>query len=295
MLKRLMAGVVVAAALLAQTATPPAPGKPDAPVAVTGTILDTKGLEAYFRHLLMWPPSVEVTMTFPEPGNPAPLPGFFLLNVRGSLGGKTQEAAFYVSADSQTVIRGDVFDVKKSPFQADIDLLKTDDQPFLGMPGAPVKVVEFSDFQCPHCRQEAGVVRNKLMEAFPTTCELFYMDYPLEAIHPFARGAAVLGRCIYTQNNASFWAYHDWVFEHQTELTPANLREKGFEYAKGDTHLDIARLTSCADAPEPRTEVDRSVAIGDALKINATPTLLHQWPPHGGNDFAGRFEDGGRA
>jgi protein-disulfide isomerase len=202
------------------------------------------------------------------------MPGFYAVKVDGSLGGKTQEAALYVSADSQTIIRGEIFDIKKSPFQADLDLLKTDNQPFLGIPGAPVQVVEFADFQCPYCKAESAVIRNELMAAFPTDVQLFYMDYPIDDKHPFARGAAVLGRCIYTQNNGSFWAYHDWIFEHQSEITAANLREKGLDYAKGDKNLDLAKLTGCMVAPEPRAAVDRTVAIGDALRVDATPTFF---------------------
>jgi len=280
-MKRLIAGAVLTVALFAQTSAPPKPGKPAAPDAPgspaarqsagPSVSLDTAALEPYLRHLLMWPPSVEVTLDNPLP---APIPGYYGMKVRGSLGGKTQEENFYISADSQTVIRGDVFDVKKSPFQAETDLLKTDNLPFLGTPGAPVTVVEFGDFQCPYCRQEADVVRTKLMEAFPQDLQLFYMDYPIAAIHPFARGAAILGRCIYTQNNASFWNYHDWIFEHQAEITAENLRDKAMEYARGDNHLDMNRLAACAVAPEPRAEVDRTIAMGDALRITATPTLF---------------------
>lgn len=255
--KRLLGLAALTVVLLAQTASPPT--------------LNTSALEAYFRHLLMWPPSVEVTI-----GNPtaAPLPGYYKLKVRGSIGNRTQEQTFYVSGDSQTVIRGEVFDASKNPFQDTIDLLKVDDQPFLGVPGAPVTIVEFADFQCPYCKQEAGVVRNQLMQAFPTEVRLVYMDFPLASMHPFARGAAILGRCIYTQNNTSFWAFHDWIFEHQAEITPDNLRDKALDYAKGDKNLDISKLTACAVALEPRNEVDRTIAIGEALQINATPTFF---------------------
>jgi protein-disulfide isomerase len=83
-----------------------------------------------------------------------------------------------------------------------------------------------------------------------------------------------LGRCIFSQNSASFWSYHDWIFEHQAEITAANLRDKAMGFARGDKNLDMAKLTSCAVAPEPREEVDRSMAIGDALKIGATPTFF---------------------
>jgi protein-disulfide isomerase len=219
----------------------------------------------------MWPPSVEVTISDPSA---APAAGFYSVNIHGKLGDKTRDERFYVSSDSKTVIRGEILDTTKNPFQADIDLLKTDDQPFLGTPGAPVTIVEFADFQCPYCRQEAGVIRKDLMEAFPGQIQLYFMDFPLSQIHPFARGAAVLGRCIYTQNNGSFWKYHDWIFAHQSEITPDNLKDKGLEYAKTDPDLDAAKLEACAVAPEPRTQVDRSEAIGEALKITATPTFF---------------------
>jgi protein-disulfide isomerase len=202
------------------------------------------------------------------------MPGFYAVKIRGSLGGRTQEESFYVSADSQNIIRGEVFNVNTSPFEADLKILKMDNQPFLGTPGAPVTLFEFADFQCPYCKQEAGVARNQLMAAFPGQIQLIYMDYPLESIHPFARGAAIMGRCIYTQNNDSFWAYHDWIFEHQAEITAENLRPTALDYAKSDKSLDITRLTACMTAPEPRAQVDRTIAIGDALKINSTPTFF---------------------
>jgi protein-disulfide isomerase len=257
MLKRLMAGLLAATFMLAAEGAAPA--------------LDKAGLETYIRHLLMWPPNIEVTISDPAP---APMAGFFRVNVHGKLGNSARDEPFYVSADSKTVIRGDILDVTKNPFQADIDLLKTDDQPFLGTPGAPVTIVEFADFQCPYCRQESSVIRKDLMEAFPGQIQLYFMDYPLTPIHPFARGAAVMGRCIYTQNNASFWEYHDWIFAHQSEITPENLKDKVLAYAKTDPNLDTAKLAACAVAPEPRTEVDRSEAIGNALKLTATPTFF---------------------
>ena len=253
MLKRFLASAVLTAALLAQT---PALPKPTSP-------LNTAVLEAYVRHLLVWPASVDVAIGNPTP---APIPDFYAVKIRGSLGGKTQEESFYVSADTQNIIRGEVFNVNTSPFEADLKILKT--------AGAPVTVIEFADFQCPYCKQEAGVVRNQLMAAFPGQLQLIYMDYPLESIHPFARGAAIMGRCIYTQNNDSFWAYHDWIFQHQGEITAENLRPMALDYAKSDKNLDIARLTACMTAPEPRAQVDRTIAIGDALKLNATPTFF---------------------
>jgi protein-disulfide isomerase len=259
----------MAIALLAQSAVPPGKAAPNS--ATAKPALDRAALEQYLRHVLMWPPSVEMTLGDPLPG---PMPGYYVVKVHGVSGDRTQDEVFFVSADSQTIIHGDVFDIKKSPFQADINLIKTEGQPSLGPPDAPVTVVEFSDFQCPYCKQESSVVRTDLTQAYPKDVRVFYMDYPLDAIHPFARGAAILGRCIFHQNNASFWAYHDWIFSNQGDITPANLKDKVLEYAKGDRNLDTAVLSTCAVSPEVRTEVDRTKAIGDQLKISATPTLF---------------------
>lgn len=262
MLRRFIAGATFAAALLAQHASPPKDGPP---------ALNKPAIEAYLRHVLMWPESVRMTVGDPAP---APMPGYYRLRVLGTSGDRSQEQTFYVSSDSQIIIHGDIFDVNKNPFQADMDLMKTDDEPSLGIPGAPVTVVEFADFQCPYCKQESGVLRSQLTQAYPKDVQLFFIDYPLEASHPFARGAAILGRCIYRQSNDSFWAYHDWIYGHQGELSPDNLRDKVFEYAKGDKNLDMAKLAACAVSPEARQEVDRSESVGDSLRISATPTIF---------------------
>ena len=63
--------------------------------------LNTAVLEAYIRHLLVWPESVDVTIGDPVP---APIPGFYAVKIRGTLGGRTQEDSFYVSADSCRVL-----------------------------------------------------------------------------------------------------------------------------------------------------------------------------------------------
>ena len=104
--------------------------------------------------------------------------------------------------------------------------------------------MEFADFQCPYCKQEAGVVRNQLMAAFPGQIQLIYMDYPLESIHPFARGAAIMGRCIYTQNNGSFWSYHDWIFQHQGEIHGGESACDGARVFDGATRISI--LPACS-------------------------------------------------
>src|SRR6202012_3027934 len=120
--------------------------------------------------------------------------------VKGSQGNASQEETFYVSMDGQKIIRGTVFDLNQNPFKHELDLLKTQYQPNFGTPGAPVVLVEFSDFECPFCRQEAQVLRQNLLKAYTKEVRLYYMDFPLESPHPWAKAGSIAARCMFHQN-----------------------------------------------------------------------------------------------
>jgi protein-disulfide isomerase len=245
-------------------AAPPA-AKPPAK-----TAFDKATFEAYVRHVFLWPPQVTVTVAEPTA---APFPGFKLVKVTGAAGAASQEETFYVSNDGQKILRGQVFDVTKSPFEDDLQKLKTDFQPSLGTAGAPVVIVLFSDFQCPMCKEEAKTIRENVIKAFPKDVRLYFKDLPLEAIHPWAKPGAMAGRCVFRQNPQAFWDYHDWIYEKQAEVTPENLRAKVLEWgtAKG---LDTIQLGRCIDTKATETDVNKSIAEAKALRINATPTLF---------------------
>src|SRR5215467_13292999 len=156
----------------------------------------------------------------------------FEVNVHLSSGNATQDATFYVSKDGQKILQGSVFDVKDNPFKPELDKLKTDLAPNFGTPGAPVVLVLFSDFQCPFCKEEAKMLRTNLLSAYPKQVRAYFKDMPLDQIHPWARPAAIAGRCVFKQNAAAFWDYHDWMYDHQGEITKENFRDKALEFAK---------------------------------------------------------------
>jgi protein-disulfide isomerase len=251
------------------TAQTPArtPGTKTAPAAKS---VDKAKIEAYVRHLFVWPALITVTVGDPTP---APMPGFYEVKVRGSQGEASQEETFYVSTDGQKMIRGTVFDLAKNPFKEDLDKLKTDYQASFGTPGAPVVVVEFSDFECPYCKQEAQAIRQNLLSAYPKEVRLYFMDFPLESLHPWAKSAAMAGRCIFHQNASAFWDYHDWIFSHQEEITPDNLKSKVLEFA-GGKGLVADQLSTCIDTHATEDEVKKTRAIGHELDVDQTPTIF---------------------
>jgi protein-disulfide isomerase len=201
------------------------------------------------------------------------MPGFYAVVVRGSQGEQSQSETFYVSADGQKIIRGNVFDIAQNPFKTDLARIKTDYQPSIGTPGAPVVLVEFSDFECPYCRGQAKMLRENLLATYPKEVHLYFLDYPLESLHPWAKAAAMTGRCIFHQNASAFWDYHDWIFENQDKITPENLKDQVLEFAKGKG-VDSGQLSMCIDSRATEDEVKKTQAEGKSLDVNSTPTLF---------------------
>ncbi|MCC6856963.1 MAG: DsbA family protein [Bryobacterales bacterium] len=232
--------------------------------------LNKATLESYVRHLFVWGPQVKV-----EVGDaaPSPVPGMLQVNVHASAGNATDDKLFYVSKDGRKIVLGTVFDVTQNPFKEDIDKLKAEFQPSFGTPGAPVVLVVFSDFQCSFCKEEAKMLRTNVLSTYPKQVRVYFKDLPLESIHPWARAAAIAGRCIFRQNPQAFWTYHDWIFEHQAEINTANLKSKVLEFANGK-EIDTLQLTRCMDTRATEAEVNQNIADARALKVNSTPTLF---------------------
>ncbi len=256
--------LLAAAACLAAQTAPKAPLKPSADkTAANKPRIDKAKIEAYIRHLFVWPPPIEIAVGDPQPG---PVPGFFEVKIHASHGDAGQEETFYVSKDGQKIVRGDFFDLAQNPFKENLDKIKTEFQPSIGTPGAPVVVVEFSDFECPFCREEATVLRENLIQTYPKEVRLYYMNFPLESLHPWAKDAAMAGRCIFHQNAAAFWDYHDWIFGQQDEITPDNLKSKILDAMKGKDGIDSAQLSSCIDSKSTEKEVEATRDLGHSLE-----------------------------
>lgn len=262
----------VAVTLFAQA--PKAPGAAAAPAAAGKPVhsaLNKTDMEAYLRHLFVWPAPIAVTVSDPAKG---PMPGYYEVKVRGTNGAQMQDETFFVSFDGQKIIRGVVYDVAQNPFKNENDKIKTAGRPGFGTVGAPVVIAEFSDFQCPYCRDEAKTIRENLLKSYPKDARVYFFDYPLEQIHPWAKPAAMAGRCVFKQNAGAFWDYHDYMFEHQADINAENLQSKVLEFAKGVKDLDGAQLQACMVSKETEQEVNASVAIGQSLGVNQTPTVF---------------------
>jgi len=233
--------------------------------------LDKTQMEAFVRHLLAVIPEVAVKIDDPKP---SVVPNLLQMDVHFTYNGRSQDETFFVTKDGKDVIRGFVYDVAQNPFKPELEKLKTDLSPSMGAAGAPVSLVVFSDFQCPNCKQEEETLRQSLPSSFPTQVRVYFKDFPLEQIHPWAKAAAIAGRCVFHQNPAKFWEYHDWIYGKQSDITVENLKDQVLSFATNAKDLDTLQLGRCMDTKATEAEVNASIAEARELKVDATPTMF---------------------
>jgi protein-disulfide isomerase len=138
------------------------------------------------------------------------------------------------------------------------------DAPVRGDPGAPISIVEFSDFQCPHCKHTQPPLE-RILEEFPQV-KLYFKHYPITRAHPYAQGAAQAA--VAAGKQGKFWQYHDKLFNgDQEKESPSDLER----YAR-ELKLDIPRWKR--DMAAAAEKVNRDRADGEKVDVDATPTLF---------------------
>ena len=243
-----------------------------APAAAGKSALDKSTLEAYLRHVELWLPQVGVKIDDAKPS--AEMTGYYDVWVHATYNGGSKDQLYYVSKDGQKVVKGEVYDINHNPFQANVDKLKADRQPSFGAPaGAPITIYAFSDFECPICKEEAQILRQNLTATFPDKVRVVFNDFPLDAIHPWARTAAIAGRCVARQKPAAFWDFFDWTYNNQTSIGLDNINSKLQQFAS-EKGLDGMQLARCIDTKATDAEVNASIAEGRTLQVAATPTIF---------------------
>jgi protein-disulfide isomerase len=227
-----------------------------------------KTIEAYLRHLYAFGPEAKLTFS---PIKETAVPGLLETTVELKVEENQQTATLYVSKDGKYLFRGELSDLTKDPLAEARAKLQTKDSPVLGDPKAPVRLVEFSDFECPVCRNLHDVLRGMLPN-YPQA-QVVFKDFPIEQLHPWARTAALAGRCAYQQDPKAFWKMYDLIYDGQDLISAANAWAKMNDFA-GQTGLDLAAFKSCLASPEAAAAVDASRANGQQLEVSSTPTVF---------------------
>jgi len=228
-----------------------------------------KNIEAYLRNLYAFGPDVKVIV---GPLRDSAVEGILETNIDVTIGENKENAKFYVSKDGRFLFRGELSDMMKDPLAENLAQIRITDAPALGDPKAPVTIVEYSDFECPICRSLHDTLRN-ILPNYPGKVRVIFKDFPLDQIHPWARTAAVAGRCAYQQKPEAFWKLYDLIYDNQEIISAANAWGKMVDYGS-QSGLDADAFKSCMASPEAGATVNASHANGEKLEVTSTPTVF---------------------
>jgi protein-disulfide isomerase len=250
-----VAGVLLSMGVIASTSAPK---------------IDKPKLEAYIRYAEAFTSDVQFSIDDPVA---SAYPGYFRVVAHLTKGRNRLDRVYYVTTDGKHFINGAIWDPNESPFQDTLEHLPIDG-PSFGPAEAKVTMVIFSDFECPYCRELGKTVRDNIPQKYPNDVRVVFKDFPIESIHPWARAAGEAAHCVAEQSVTAFWAFHDWIFDHQQEVNAANLREKTLDFAKAQQALEGEKLTACIDTHASAAAVEQSLRAGQALQIEQTPTMF---------------------
>lgn len=140
------------------------------------------------------------------------------------------------------------------------------DDPSIGSADAPVVIVEFSDFQCPFCKQTVPVIK-QILRDYGDQVYLQYRDFPNPDAHPQAINSAIAAECAHEQG--LFWPMHDIIFENQESISVENLKRWAVQV--GVNNLQFSR---CFDDQRYFAEVEQDFQDAVNAGASATPTFF---------------------
>ncbi len=169
-----------------------------------------------------------------------------------------------------TALAAGIWVIRKNQRPVTADAQVRVEEKIKGPAKAAVKIVEYSDFECPAC-QKAQVEIKRIFEAFGPQVNLVFRHFPLES-HRWSGLAHQAAECASRQGH--FWEYHDRLFNDQLIWPKAvNPYEDFMRYA-GELNLDLQAFGACLADSRIREDILKEKTGGKELMITATPTFF---------------------
>lgn len=143
--------------------------------------------------------------------------------------------------------------------------IETEGFPSKGSLLAPVEVVEFADYQCPHCKT-ASETMQRLEKQYGDKIRVVFMDFP---INRTGISLKVAEGAVCADQQGKFWAYHKGAFEIQRSLSANSPQDLASSLG-----LDTERFSNCLTGTEARSKVAKSKAEALRLGLDSTPTFF---------------------
>jgi protein-disulfide isomerase len=239
----------------------------------------SQSIEKHVRATYSLPPYVNVTVGPRKPS--AELSGYDSVMVTMFVGEKKSSHEFLLSKDEKTLISLTKMNLAADPFAETVSKIDLSGRPVRGAKDAKVTLVVYDDFQCPFCSKMHQELFDDVMKTYGDRVKVYYKDYPLFQIHPWAGRAAINSNCLNAQSVGAYWDFADTVHDAGKQITGGQ-RPVDAQFAEldrittdiGKRHsLDMAKLDACVKA-QPREAVDASVKEAESLGVQGTPAIF---------------------
>jgi protein-disulfide isomerase len=190
---------------------------------------------------------------------------------KGTANARVQNTAFFVMPDGRHAIADAMIDFGAEPYATRRKMLQERaDGPALGAASKELLLVEFSDLQCPHCK-EAEANMAQLAKDFPAA-RIVHQPFPLVGVHPAAFQAAAEGLCVAKASKDAYFTYESAVYATQEALTPEGTA-KTLADAVTKAGQDPAAIAACAATQPIKDAVAASIKLAEDAGVDQTPTI----------------------
>ncbi|OGF64891.1 MAG: hypothetical protein A2Y62_13305 [Candidatus Fischerbacteria bacterium RBG_13_37_8] len=215
---------------------------------------------------------------------PSPMPDLYQARFYVDQQGKKIPIVIYLKTDGKHILLGQIYDgqakknltadfagdVKETP--VDISKINLNNGAIKGDLNAPVKIIEYSDFQCPFCKRAIPII-DQIIKDYGKDVVLIFKNLPLP-MHNLATPMAIAAECGAEQRADAFWNFHDAFFSESFTITEeAALKTRVTEIAK-EAKLDIAKFTDCYTNKKTEARVQSQSNEAMAVGVNSTPTFI---------------------
>ena len=156
--------------------------------------------------------------------------------------------------------------MSRTEFAAELSLAVSEERDHIqGSPSAAVTLVEYGDYECPYCGAAYPIVK-EVQARMGDRLRFVFRNFPITTSHPHAEHAAEAAEAAAAQDR--FWEMHDHLYEHQRQLTDADLHEYAHELG-----LDVDRFDTEVAGHVHEARVREDFMSGVRSGVNGTPTF----------------------
>jgi protein-disulfide isomerase len=141
----------------------------------------------------------------------------------------------------------------------------------MGDPHAPVKIEEFADFECSHCKLFSETTELEIMDQYVRTGKVYFIfrNFPL-----YSPSIAAAEASLCAADQGKFWEYHDILYANQDASDPYAFSESRLQAFAKAVGLDQTAFTACMTEHRFKAEMEKDLADGQAAGVHGTPSFL---------------------